>query len=60
MLTTVADGIAVWQGTGQPGEPNAVVVIDLARRELVWSWGQDELSGPHDATVIETHVTSDY
>ncbi len=36
---------------------NAIVVIDLARRELVWSWGQDELSGPHDATVLaDGHV----
>ena len=31
---------------------DAVVIIDLARRELVWSWGSDTLEGPHDARVL--------
>jgi len=31
---------------------DAVVVIDWARKKVVWAWGQDELSGPHDAVVL--------
>lgn len=31
---------------------NAIAVIDWQREELVWSWGQDELAGPHDATFL--------
>lgn len=31
---------------------DAVAIIDWDRREVVWSWGQGELSGPHDATIL--------
>lgn len=30
---------------------DAVVIIDLARRELVWAWGSDTPEGPHDSRV---------
>jgi hypothetical protein len=29
-----------------------VYLIDWARRELAWSWGRGEISGPHDATLL--------
>ncbi len=32
---------------------DAVVIFDLRAREVVWAWGQGELSGPHDATVLD-------
>jgi hypothetical protein len=32
---------------------DAVVVVDWERKRVVWSWGQDEMSGPHDATVLD-------
>lgn len=32
---------------------NTVAVLDWDRRELVWAWGQGEISGPHDAAVLE-------
>jgi outer membrane protein assembly factor BamB len=28
-------------------------LIDWETRDLVWSWGQGELSGPHDATMLD-------
>jgi len=31
---------------------NAVAIIDWDARKVLWTWGQDELSGPHDATVL--------
>ena len=31
---------------------NCVLVIDPEQRRLVWSWGQGELLGPHDAQVL--------
>jgi hypothetical protein len=32
---------------------DAAVVVDWAARRLVWAWGQGEVSGPHDATMLE-------
>jgi hypothetical protein len=29
-------------------------VVDLAAAELVWVWGQEELSGPHHPSLLET------
>ena len=29
-----------------------IFVVDYDKRELVWSWGWGELSGPHDANVL--------
>ncbi len=31
---------------------DAIVVIDWQARKAVWAWGQGELSGPHDATLL--------
>lgn len=31
---------------------DAVAIIDWRERELVWAWGQGEISGPHDATLL--------
>lgn len=31
---------------------DAIAVVDLARGELVWSWGQGEIRGPHDASWL--------
>jgi Arylsulfotransferase (ASST) len=31
---------------------DTIAVVDWDRRELVWAWGQGNLSGPHDATVL--------
>ncbi len=32
---------------------NAIAIIDFADKKLVWAWGQDELEGPHDATLLD-------
>lgn len=32
---------------------NRVAVVNWTRNEVVWSWGERELSGPHDAQVLE-------
>ena len=32
---------------------DVIVVIDWEGRKLIWSWGQGEISGPHDALVLE-------
>jgi hypothetical protein len=32
---------------------DAVMVIDWRARELLWFWGPGELSGPHDAAVVD-------
>lgn len=32
---------------------DTIAVIDWYRERLVWAWGQGEISGPHDATVLE-------
>lgn len=34
-------------------ELNAVGVIDIKRERLIWSWGQGELDGPHDPTILD-------
>jgi hypothetical protein len=31
---------------------NAVAIFDWERKKLIWAWGQDHLSSPHDATVL--------
>lgn len=31
---------------------DAVALINWANEELVWAWGQGEISGPHDATLL--------
>jgi hypothetical protein len=31
---------------------DAAVVVDWPARRLVWAWGQGEVSGPHDATLL--------
>ena len=31
-----------------------VAIFNWPRREVVWSWGADQISGPHDAQVLET------
>ncbi|HXI04185.1 MAG TPA: arylsulfotransferase family protein, partial [Candidatus Saccharimonadales bacterium] len=31
---------------------DALVVIDLKTRKLVWAWGQNDLLGPHDGTWL--------
>ena len=33
---------------------NAVAILDWKRRQLLWSWGQGDLSGPHDATLLSS------
>jgi len=33
---------------------DTVAIIDWDRGKLVWAWGQGVLSGPHDATVLES------
>ncbi|MDY7092028.1 MAG: arylsulfotransferase family protein [Acidobacteriota bacterium] len=36
---------------------DVVAIIDWPRRELLWAWGQGEISGPHDATLLDNgHV----
>ena len=32
---------------------DTIAVIDWHRRTLVWAWGRGEISGPHDATVLD-------
>jgi hypothetical protein len=32
---------------------DSVAIFDLAAERVVWGWGQGEISGPHDATVLE-------
>ncbi|HYC23659.1 MAG TPA: aryl-sulfate sulfotransferase, partial [Candidatus Bathyarchaeia archaeon] len=31
---------------------DTIAIVNWDRRELVWAWGQGNLSGPHDATVL--------
>ena len=31
---------------------DTIVVVNWPRRELVWAWGQGEISAPHDATLL--------
>jgi hypothetical protein len=31
---------------------DAIAIVDLARGEAVWSWGQGEVRGPHDASLL--------
>jgi outer membrane protein assembly factor BamB len=33
---------------------NAILAIDFQRKTLVWAWGQGVLSGPHDASVLDS------
>jgi hypothetical protein len=32
---------------------DSVAVVNWPERRLVWAWGRGELSGPHDATLLE-------
>ena len=32
---------------------DTLAVFDWKKKKLVWAWGQGELSGPHDATMLE-------
>jgi hypothetical protein len=32
---------------------DSIALLDPAQRKLVWAWGQGELEGPHDATVLD-------
>ncbi|MGH0032851.1 MAG: arylsulfotransferase family protein [Myxococcota bacterium] len=32
---------------------DTIAIFDLEARRVVWSWGQGEIAGPHDATVLE-------
>lgn len=32
---------------------DTIAIIDWRAKRLVWAWGQGELSGPHDGTVLE-------
>ncbi|MCH7540775.1 MAG: hypothetical protein IH999_10330 [Proteobacteria bacterium] len=32
---------------------DSVAIFDWAAKKVVWAWGQGELSGPHDGTVLE-------
>ena len=31
---------------------DAIAILDPEMRHLVWAWGQEELEGPHDATML--------
>ena len=31
---------------------NRVAIVNMRTRGLLWAWGEDELSGPHDATLL--------
>lgn len=31
---------------------NRIFVVNWERKELVWSWGREQLDGPHDATML--------
>lgn len=33
---------------------NAIAIVDWETRRVVWSWGSGTLSGPHDATVLDS------
>jgi hypothetical protein len=33
---------------------DTIAIFDWSERKLVWAWGQGELSGQHDATVLES------
>ena len=33
---------------------DTVAIFDFAQRKLLWSWGQDEISGPHDAQFLDS------
>ena len=33
---------------------DAIAIFDLEAEKVVWTWGQGEISGPHDATVLES------
>ena len=37
-------------------ELNTVVVVDPACRKVRWSWGAEELSGPHQPSVLDGHI----
>ncbi|MFH1403778.1 MAG: arylsulfotransferase family protein [Candidatus Altiarchaeota archaeon] len=30
-----------------------ILVVDLDKEEIVWSWGQDDLQGPHQPTLMD-------
>lgn len=30
-----------------------VFIVDFKRREVVWAWGEGQLDGPHDATLLD-------
>lgn len=32
---------------------DTIAAFDLERESVVWAWGQDDISGPHDATMLE-------
>jgi hypothetical protein len=32
---------------------DAAVIVDWNARRLLWAWGQGEVSGPHDATLLD-------
>lgn len=32
---------------------DAIVVVDVEAEKIVWSWGRDEISGAHDARVLD-------
>ncbi|MCZ6784389.1 MAG: aryl-sulfate sulfotransferase [Proteobacteria bacterium] len=34
-------------------QQDAILVIDVARRVLVWAWGKGVISGPHDAQMLD-------
>lgn len=32
---------------------DTIAAFDLERERVVWAWGQDDISGPHDATMLD-------
>lgn len=32
---------------------DAIAIIDWSSGQFIWTWGHDQLSGPHDATVLD-------
>jgi hypothetical protein len=32
---------------------DTIAIFDLAQGKVVWSWGQGQISGPHDATLLD-------
>jgi hypothetical protein len=32
---------------------DAIAIVNWPRGEVIWTWGQKQLSGPHDASVLE-------